>query len=216
MALVLKDRVKETSTTTGAGTFTLAGAVTGFQAFSTIGNGNTTYYAIVAQTPGEWEVGIGTYASAGNTLARTTVLASSNSGSAVNFASGVKEVFVTYPAGQSFGTLQGLNPRVSVIADATSITMNGDTTDLATQTNTQVAGTLTLNAPTGTPANGQKLILRMQCTNVQTLSYNAIFAGSTDIPLPTATSGSSKYDYLGFMYNSTAAKWQMVARAFGF
>lgn len=216
MPLVLRDRVKETSTTTGTGTFTLAGAVAGFQAFSTIGNGNTTYYAIVAQTPGDWEVGIGTYASAGNTLARTTVLASSNGGAAVNFASGIKEVFVTYPAGQSFGTLQGLNPRVATIANATSITMDSDTTDMAIQTNTQAAGTLTLNAPTGTPANGQKLILRVQCTNVQTLSYNAIFAGSTDIPLPTATSGSSRYDYLGFMYNTAAVKWQLVARAFGF
>jgi hypothetical protein len=216
MPLVLKDRVKETSTTTGTGTFTLAGAVAGFQSFSAVGNGNTTYYAIVAQSPGDWEVGIGTYTASGTTLARTTILASSNGGSAVNFAAGVKEVFVTYPADQSFGTLQGLNPRVVTIADGTSITMDADTTDLATQTNTQVAGTLTLNAPTGTPVNGQKLILRVQCTNVQTLSYNAIFAGSTDIPLPTATSGSSRYDYLGFMYNTAAVKWQLIARAFGF
>ena len=216
MPLVLKDRVKETSTTTGTGTITLAGAVAGFQSFASVGNGNTTYYAIVTQSPGDWEVGIGTYSSAGTTLARNTILASSNGGAAVNFAAGVKEVFVTYPAGQSFGILQGLNPRVVVIADGTSVTMNSETTDLATQTNTQVAGTLTLNAPTGTPVNGQKIILRVQCTNVQTLSYNAIFTGSTDIPLPTATSGASRYDYLGFMYNTTAVKWQLIARAFGF
>ena len=99
MALVLKDRVKETTTTTGTGTVTLAGAAAGFDSFSVIGDGNTTYYAIVAQTPGEWEVGIGTYASSGTTLARTTVLASSNSGSLVNFSAGTKDVFVTYPAG---------------------------------------------------------------------------------------------------------------------
>ena len=96
MALVVKDRVQETSTTTGTGTFTLAGAVSGFQSFSAIGNGNTTYYAIVGGT--EWEVGIGTYTSSGTTLSRDTILESSNSGSAVNFSAGTKDVFVTYPA----------------------------------------------------------------------------------------------------------------------
>jgi hypothetical protein len=98
MALVLKDRVKETSTTTGTGTFTLAGASTGFQSFSVIGNGNTTFYTIVDSAAGAWEVGIGTYTSSGTTLSRDTVLESSNSGSLVNFGSGSKDVFVTYPA----------------------------------------------------------------------------------------------------------------------
>ncbi len=69
MALVLKDRVKETSTTTGTGTFTLAGASTGFQSFSSIGDGNTTYYAIALQGGSEWEVGIGTYTLSGTKLA---------------------------------------------------------------------------------------------------------------------------------------------------
>jgi hypothetical protein len=99
MALVLKDRVKETTVTTGTGTITLAGAVSGFQSFSAIGNANVTYYAIVGQSPStEWEVGIGTYTSSGTTLSRDTVLESSNSGSLVNFAAGTKDVFVTYPA----------------------------------------------------------------------------------------------------------------------
>lgn len=98
MAFVVKDRVKETTTTTGTGTVTLLGASTGFQSFSAIGNANTTYYCIAAQTGSEWEVGIGTYTSSGTTLARTTVLASSNSGSLVNFSAGTKDVFVTYPA----------------------------------------------------------------------------------------------------------------------
>ena len=96
MALVVKDRVQETSTTTGTGTFTLAGAVSGFQSFSVIGNGNTTYYAIVLGA--EFEVGLGTYTLSGTTLSRTTVLESSNSGSLVNFSAGTKNVFVTYPA----------------------------------------------------------------------------------------------------------------------
>jgi hypothetical protein len=102
MALVIKDRVKETSTTTGTGTFTLAGAVAGFQSFSVIGNGNTTYYAITAGT--SWEVGIGTYTLSGTTLSRDTILESSNSGSAVDWAAGTKEVFVTYPAERAVAT----------------------------------------------------------------------------------------------------------------
>jgi len=96
MPLVVKDRVQEVSTTTGTGTFTLAGAVTGFQSFSAIGDGNTTYYAIVLGS--EWEVGLGTYTSSGTTLSRDTILESSNSGTAVNFSAGTKNVFVTYPA----------------------------------------------------------------------------------------------------------------------
>jgi hypothetical protein len=98
MALVLADRVKETTGTTGTGTVTLLGAVSGYQSFSVVGNANTTYYAIVGATT-EWEVGIGTYTSSGTTLSRDTVLASSNSGSLVNFAAGTKDVFLTLPAG---------------------------------------------------------------------------------------------------------------------
>jgi hypothetical protein len=96
MALIVKDRVQETSTTTGTGTLTLAGAVTGFQSFSVIGNANTTYYAIVMDN--SFEVGIGTYTLSGTTLSRDTILESSNSGSAVNFGAGTKSVFCTYPA----------------------------------------------------------------------------------------------------------------------
>lgn len=99
MPLVVKDRVQVTSTTTGTGTFTLGAAVTGFQDFSVIGNGNTTYYAITNGL--EWEVGLGTYTASGTTLSRDTVLESSNSGSLVNFSAGTKQVFVTYPAEQS-------------------------------------------------------------------------------------------------------------------
>jgi hypothetical protein len=101
MALVLKDRVKETSTTAGTGTLTLAGAAAGFQSFAAVGNGNTTYYAIVDSTAGTWEVGIGTYTSSGTTLSRDTVLSSSNSGSLVTFSSNSKDVFVTYPSEKS-------------------------------------------------------------------------------------------------------------------
>ena len=96
MALVLKDRVKETTTTTGTGTYTLAGAVTGFEAFSSVGDGNTTYYSCTDGT--DFEVGIGTYTSSGTTLARTTILQSSNSDSAVSWSSGTKTIFCAQPA----------------------------------------------------------------------------------------------------------------------
>jgi hypothetical protein len=98
MALVVKDRVRESTTTTGTGTVTLGGAATGFQSFSVIGNGNTTFYTIQLSNTNEWEVGIGTYTSSGTTLSRDTILESSNGGTAVNFSAGTKDVFVTYPA----------------------------------------------------------------------------------------------------------------------
>lgn len=98
MALVLKDRVKETSTTAGTGTLTLAGATAGYQSFAAVGNGNTTYYAIVDPIANDWEVGIGTYTSSGTTLSRTTVLSSSAGGGLVTFAANSKDVFCTYPS----------------------------------------------------------------------------------------------------------------------
>ena len=101
MALTFADRVKETSTTAGTGTLTLAGAMYGFQSFAAIGNANTTYYAIYDNSSGDWEVGIGTYTSSGTTLSRDTILSSSNAGAAVVFSSATKEVFVTYPSERS-------------------------------------------------------------------------------------------------------------------
>jgi len=102
MPLVVKDRIKETSTTSGTGTLTLAGAASGFRSFADIGDGNTTYYAVVDATAGTWEVGIGTYTSSGTTLARTTVLSnSSGTTAAIDFAANSKDVFVTYPASKS-------------------------------------------------------------------------------------------------------------------
>jgi hypothetical protein len=101
MALVLKDRVRESSSTSGTGTITLAGAATGFDSFASIGDGNTTYYAIIDTIAGEWEVGLGTYTASGTTLSRDTVLESSNSDTLVNFAANTKDVICTYPADKS-------------------------------------------------------------------------------------------------------------------
>ena len=99
MALVLADRVLETTTSTGSGTITLAGAKQGYQTFAVIGDGNQTYYTIASQS--EWEVGIGTYTSSGTTLSRDTVLSSSAAGAKVTFSAGSKDVFVTYPSEKS-------------------------------------------------------------------------------------------------------------------
>ena len=99
MALVINDRVKETTTTTGTGAVAFGGAVTGFETFASgVGNSNTTYYAIVHQTANEFEVGLGTLDGDSSDLTRTTVISSSNSDSAVDFAAGTKDVFCTVPA----------------------------------------------------------------------------------------------------------------------
>jgi hypothetical protein len=151
MALVLKDRVQETTTTTGTGTVTLDGAVSGFQSFSAIGNSNTCYYAIVGGT--EWEVGLGTYTSSGTTLSRDTILESSNSGSAVNFSAGTKNVFVTYPAEKSiYQNASGVANLTSTdvttalgytpVTDARTLTINGTSYDL-TANRTWSVGTVT-------------------------------------------------------------------------
>jgi len=124
MALVLKDRVKETSTTNGTGTLTLLGAETGYQSFAVIGNGNTCYYTIQnteSAFEGEWEVGIGTYTASGTTLSRDTVLSSSSGGSLVTFSAGTKIVFVTYPAERAVAlnvATTGLNVGEVPFADA--------------------------------------------------------------------------------------------------
>jgi hypothetical protein len=122
MALILKDRVKETSTGTGTGAITLAGTSTGYQAFSVIGNANTTYYCIAGQGTGEWEVGIGTYTLSGTTLSRDTILASSNSGSIVTLSPGIKDVFVVYPAERSVNYNQaGTGVDITGTVDVTNL-----------------------------------------------------------------------------------------------
>jgi len=99
MALLLRDRVKETTTTTGTNPIVLDGAVNGFQSFgSVLSDLDTTYYAISHRNANEWEVGLGTYSSGAGTITRTTILESSNAGSAVSFTAGTKDIFITLPA----------------------------------------------------------------------------------------------------------------------
>ena len=146
MALVLNDRVKETTTTTGTGTFTLAGAVTGFETFGTgIGNSNTTYYAVTLPGSSEFEVGLGTLSSDSSTIARTTIISSSNSDSAVNFSAGTKTIFCTIPASKS--VFLDASGNASVGADLSV----GD--DLTVE-----GGVIAFKSNSGSPAS-----LRMYC-----------------------------------------------------
>jgi hypothetical protein len=118
MALVIADRVRETTITTGTGTISLGGAVANFETFTAnLSNSDTTYYSIVDNTNGAFEVGLGTFTSSGTTLARTTVIASSNSNSAVNFGSGTKDVFITIPATKMI--VKDASGNVSIDGDVT-------------------------------------------------------------------------------------------------
>jgi hypothetical protein len=126
------------------------GASIGYQSFAAIGNGNETYYTIAGQTSNEWEVGIGTYTSSGTTLSRTTVLASSNSGSLVNFSAGTKDVFVTYPAGRSVYDDLELTAAAAQLQATNGIVVNSATVTanytIPSGSNAMSAGPVTVNS----------------------------------------------------------------------
>ena len=175
MALVLNDRVKETTTTTGTGTFTLAGAVTGFETFGTgVGNSNTTYYAVTLPGTAEFEVGLGTLSSDSSTIARTTVISSSNSDNAVNFSAGTKTIFCTLPASKT------------VFLDASGNATLG--ADLSVGDDLTVEGGVIELKNTGAQSE-----LRMYCES-SNAHYAALkapahsdFAGNTTLTLPATT-----------------------------
>ncbi len=158
MPLAIKDRVREVTNTTGTGAVTLAGPVLGYQAFSVIGNGNTTYYCIANPLTTEWEVGLGTYTAATNTLARTTVFASSNGGAAIPFSTGVKDVFVVGPPAGRFVDNQGNFATgtwgINVSGNAATATNATNATNLfgGVLYNTEEIATVSAIAATGTVA----------------------------------------------------------------
>lgn len=133
---------------------------------------------------------------------------------AVYDPSNISEQLVGLTATQTL-TNKRITKRVVTAADATSITPTGDTADWTEQANTQATGTLTINAPTGSPTSHQAWGLNIKSTNVQTFSWNAIFVGGTN-PLPTATTGGGKWDYYTFIYNSTSLKWYYTGSAINF
>ena len=190
MALVVKDRVKETTATTGTGTLTLGSAVAGFQAFSAVlSNADTTYYAIFESSTGAFEVGLGTYASPANTLARTTVLESSNAGSAINLTAGDADVFVTQPAEKAvYLDADGY----IFVSDGRNLT-NLNATNLTTGTVNDarlpatISSDITGNAATATAwATGRTLALTGDVTGT-----SAAFDGSGNITLSTTIAANS-------------------------
>ena len=165
MALILKDRVKETTTVTSTGTATLLGAVTGYQAFSVIGTGNTCYYTIAAQTGNQWEVGIGTFTSP-DQLSRDTVLESSSGGSLVNFSAGTKDVFITQPAEKAVYTDANNIVNTSGNAATTVTFTQVNTTNLVASTATLTAGTITANASNATDITNKTYVDNLFSTGI--------------------------------------------------
>jgi len=196
MALALNDRVQQQGTANTTVSFTLTSTVTGFQSFAVIGNGNTTYYA-ATDASGNWEVGVGTYSTTGPTLTRTTILASSNSGSAVTF-SGTVNVFVTYPSEKSVN-LDG-SGNVSALGTISSGTWQGSTIGVAyggtgvtssSGANSVVIRDANSNIVTNNFLAGYNVITASGGTTVLTVAsaYYQRISGSTTqiIQLPNAT-----------------------------
>lgn len=233
MALVLADRVKETTTSTGTTAITLAGASTGYQTFSSaVGNANTTYYTIADQSGANWEVGIGTYTSAGDTLSRDTVLASSNAGALVIFTSGTKDVFVTYPSGKSVYNGGPLGtPSSGTLTNATGYTYANLTGTVPTwnQNTTGTAAGLSATLAIGsggtgaTSLSGAKIpVWDVANTFTGTQTFNgtssalaAIFANAAETTTVSATAATGTIAYYtnsqSVMYytSNASANWTL-------
>jgi len=187
MALVVADRVKETTTSTGTGAISLGGAEPNFRTFSSVlSDADTTYYAIIDDSNLAFEVGLGTYASSGNTITRTTVLASSNSNNAVSFSAGTKDVFLTYPADKSVN--RDASGNVSVSGGVTATSFTGPVT--ATQVDLTGQGDLRLQDASG----GQYVALQAPATVGSSFTFTLPSAdGSANQLLQTDGSGNLSF-----------------------
>jgi hypothetical protein len=181
MALVLKDRVLETASSPGTGTVVLLGATTGYQTFANgVGNGNTTYYTIATVGGSEWEVGIGQYVSANNSVLRQTVISSSNGGSLANFNSGSQSVFVTYPAEQSI--YLDASGNVSALGNITLGTWNANTIGVA-------YGGTGVTASSG----ANSVVLRDANVNIDFNNWLPGFTATTSAGTTTTLTAASTY-----------------------
>lgn len=212
MALVVANRVKETTTSTGTGTLTLAGAATGFQSFSAgIGANNTTYYTISSAGGSQWEVGLGTVGAGGTTLARTTVYASSSSGSAVDLAAGTKDVYVVYPANRSVNLNESGN--VTALGTVSSGVWNGTTVGLAYGGTGQTTAQAAINSLAGAVTSGQYLrgngtnvvMSAIQAADVPTLNQNTTGSAGSVVNAVTFNNGGAG-DASGTSFNGSAAR----------
>lgn len=199
MAFLVADRVWETSTTTGTGTYTLAGAKTGYRSFSAIGNGNATFY--VATDGTDWEVGVGTYTASGTTLARTTIMASSNSNNAVSWAAGTRDIFVANPGARSFWNLaaglikgDGAGTLSAVTISSFAEGLLDDTSAGAMRT---TLGFTTSDLSAFTDPQGADYALAFDGTTLKIITFNALAGGKQTIYVPagamisTTTNGAA-------------------------
>tara|TARA_R110002126_G_scaffold124358_1_gene266231 strand:+ start:1279 stop:3243 length:1965 start_codon:yes stop_codon:yes gene_type:complete len=193
MALVVKDRVQENSTTSGTGTLTLSGAVPGFQSFAVIGNGNTTFYTIYDNIAQVWEVGIGTYTSSGTTLSRDTVLSnSSGTTSPITLAGNTISVFVTYPAEKSVNLNASGN--VSPLGTISSGTWNGSTIGVA-YGGTGVTTSSGANSVMLRDANQNVAVNRLNQSNTNTTAAGGVTALTTASSYIHTLSGTGNQTY---------------------
>lgn len=211
MPLVLADRVKETTTTTGTGAVTLAGAATGFRSFAAVGNGNTTYYAIVDTAAGAWEVGLGTYTASGTSLSRDVVLSSSNAGSKVSFGAGTKDVFVTQPAGKtvfSDGTNASGTWPISISGNAatvSSITSGQVTTALGyTPYNSSNPAGYTSNTGTVTSVSGSGSVAGLTLSGTVTGSGSLTLGGTLSTSIDNITDEPRLFNNMGQNHGTQA------------
>ncbi len=150
----------------------------------------------------------------GKTLTASNTLTFTGTDSTSFTFPGTSDTVVALAATQTL-TNKRITKRVVTAADATSITPNTDSADVTYQANTQGAGTLTINADTGTPTNGQSWLLKLKSTNAQTFAWNAVFVGGT-VALPTVSTGGTKTDYYAFLYSTVGNVWQFTGSALGF